>query len=565
MELKFHFFPAAFPDETLHSALSRYARLCGGSSHKKAAFAGLAASSFTQNVAFPSRLGDLVESLPHGTDLSIARIIKRHTVLPYYAPFLTNDQLQHAQASMAGDGKGLMLKLGINASRIQGASRVRFCPVCLNEDITRVGAAYWHRVHQLPGVLVCPHHRQLLKVVDPGWYSRNSRQLNLPDDDGVQAHSIQLRAAAESLPGLHQIALSSQQLLGSGLGPLPATAVRSCLLQGAAGLDLIFGATQRLDLRRLAARMASFFKMFPAAGEYSVLRESPAGLPATWVTKLLRRPRGTHHPLKYIMLACALEVDLARILRNDNPSVSEYERPSPIAVRSSEAGPTEPVIEGLGGLPAGVWKLALAGHEAQQIANKLGVSQVYVYRTIRAVKGGPNAWREARFQSELRLRRTNFEDDYRYLQAHQCRGYAWLYRCDRVWLRDCIAKNGDVHASRANSAGVFAVLDAQLAEQIRDCAQQLCAGPGKPVRISRTRIGRELQVLPRFEKQLAKLPLCARALEQTCESAEQFRLRRLLWAEATLVDGQRSVTRSALYRTACIRPGCDLRGTTKRL
>ena len=92
MGLKFHFFPAAFLDETLHSVLSRYARLCGGS--RKAAFAGeLAAASFTQNVAFPSRLADLAELLPHGTDLSVARIIELHTVLPYYAPFLTHDQM----------------------------------------------------------------------------------------------------------------------------------------------------------------------------------------------------------------------------------------------------------------------------------------------------------------------------------------------------------------------------------------------------------------------------------------------------------------------------------------
>lgn len=564
MELKFHFFPAAFPDETLHSVLSRYARLCGGSS-LKAAFAHLHAPSFTQNVAFPSRLSYLVESLPHGTDLSVAQIIQCHTVLPYFAPFLTTDQLQHAHASMAGDGKGLMLKLGINASRIESASRVRFCSVCLNEDIAQVGAAYWHRVHQLSGVLVCPHHGQLLKVVDPGWHSRNSRQLNLPDDDGVQAHSVQLNASTDALPGLHKIALSSQQLLGSGLGPLPASAVRSCLLQNAAALGLTHGATYRLDLRRLAAYMTSFFKVLPAAWEYSVLGESPAGLPATWVTKLLRRPRGTHHPLKYIVLASALDVDLAHMMRNDKPSVSVYERSSPIAVRSSKADLTETVPEGLGGLPTEVWKLALAGHDARQIADKLGVSQVYVYRTIRAVKVGPNVWREARFQSERLLRRANFEKDYHSLQAHQCRGYAWLYRSDRVWLRDHIEKYGDVHASRADSAGAFAILDAELAEQISECAQRLRAVSGKPVRISRTRIGRELHVLPRFEKQLDRLPICASALEQVCESVEQFRLRRLHWAEAKLLDGHKSVTHSALYRTACLRPECDLRGTTKRL
>jgi len=553
MELKFHFFPAAFPDETLHSVLSRYARLCGGS--RKSAFTGeLAAVSFTQNVAFPSRLADLAESLPQGTHLSVARIIGLHTVLPYYAPFLTHDQVQQAQAMMAVDGKGLMLKLGVNASRIESASRVRFCPVCLDEDIAQGGAAYWHRTHQLPGVLVCPHHCQLLKIVDPGWYSRNARQLNLPDDDEVQAHSVQLDVAQEYLPRLHQVSVNSQQLLSSDLGPLPATVLQSYLLQGAAALDLACGETLRLDLCRLAAHMNSFFDELPLAAEYSILRDASPGSPATWVTKLLRRPRGTHHPLKYILLASALKVGLVSIPNTGALLLPEEERALPIEVRSSLVGASDPRIEELHGLPAAVWKLALAGHDALRIADSLNVSVVYVYRAIRAVEGGPSAWRDARFLSERRQRRTAFEDAYRRLHAHHCRDYAWLYRCDRVWLADCVAKHGNAHRGRAYSAGVLAILDPELAEQIKCCAQRLRAGSGKPVRISRTRIGRELNALSRFEKQLAKLPLCARALEQECESAEQFHRRRLQWAEAKLVSEQRNVTRSALYRTACIRP-----------
>ena len=321
MELNFHFFPTAFPDETLHSVLSRYARLCGGSS-RKAAFAGdRAAASFTQNVTFPHRLADLVEALPRSTDLSVAQIIKCHTVLPYYAPFLTKDQLKHAQASMAGDGKGLMLKLGINASRLEGASRVRFCPVCLNEDICRVGAAYWHRVHQLPGVLVCPHHEQMLKVVDPSGYSRSSRQLNLPDDTAVQEHAFQLDANLDTLPALHQIALSSLQLLGADLPALPASSVRSCFLHAAVQLNLASD-SHRLDLHELARHMASFFTSLPASWEFSILGDSPADAPATWVTKLLRKPRGTHHPLKYIVLAGALKVDLVSMLDRDQPPLT---------------------------------------------------------------------------------------------------------------------------------------------------------------------------------------------------------------------------------------------------
>lgn len=554
MDLKFHFFPTAFPDETLHSVLSRYARLCGGSS-RKAAFAGeRAAASFTQNVVFPSRLGDLVDALPRGACCSLSQIIARHTLLPYYAPFLTRYQLQNAQVSMAGESRGLMLKLGINASRIEWASRARFCPECLEENIRRVGAAYWHRAHQLPGVLVCPDHGTLLNVVEPGWSSRNSRQLNLPDDDCVQAHSIQLDAPDETLPGLRQIALSSLRLLDLQPCSLQADALRACFLQSAADLDLTSGAAHRLDLRRLGAHMVSFFKALPDAWEYSILSECPAASPATWVTKLLRRPRGTHHPLKYIVLANALKIELARISSIDRPSVHTHERPSPFVACSSQAMRTPPVVEGLEGLPAAIWKLALAGSEARQIADAVGVSLVYVYRTIRAADRGPSAWREARLLRQSRQRRESFEGEYRRLPAHQCRDYAWLYRCDRAWLVDCIEKNGSLHAARSDSTSRLTAIDAELAIQVGCCAQRLLGLPGRPVWISRAKVGRELHVLARFEKQLSKLPLCRKALDQFCESAEQFRTRRLLWAEAKLLDEQRSVTRSALYRTACIRP-----------
>nr|WP_295483151.1 TnsD family Tn7-like transposition protein [uncultured Pseudomonas sp.] len=553
MELKFHFFPTAFPDETLHSVLSRYARLCGGSS-RKAAFAGeRAAASFTQNIAFPNRLADLVEALPRGTNLSVGQIIKRHTVVPYYAPFLTKDQLRHALVSMAGDGKGLMLKLGVNASRLGGASRVRFCPLCLNEDINRVGAAYWHRVHQLPGVLVCPHHKQMLRVVDPGWSSRNSRQLSLPDDGGVQEHSAQLDAALGTIAGLHQIAVTSLQLLNTELPSLSASGVRSCFLHAAQDLGLASG-SHRLDLHRLAVHMGSFFKTLPAAGEFSILGDAPADIPAIWVTKLLRKPRGSHHPLKYIVLAGALKVDLVSILSRDSPLETEGRDESPGAVLIDRGASIKPAFEWEDKRPNDIWTLALSGADARAIASALKVSQVSIYRSIRAIKGGPAAWKHARFIMTRDHRRKAFEADYRSLKAHDCEGYAWLHRCDHDWLSRYIAEHGCSHSCRAHRGDEFAVLDERLARQIIECAAGLRALPGKPVRISRSRIGREMNVLSRFEKQLSKLPLCAAALAESCEPSNEFHARRLQWAEAKLRSEGRALTRSALYHTASIRP-----------
>lgn len=553
MDLKFHFFPAAFPDETLHSVLSRYARLCGVRS-VKVAFAGARfPAAFSQSVAFPSRLDDLVEALPCGTGLSVAEVIMRHTLLPYYAPFVSQDQVDQALALMAGNGAGLMLKLGVNASRLGFASRTRFCPKCVAQDQVRGGVAYWHRVHTLPGVLVCPYHGILLSVLDHRWSSRNSRQLNLPGDDSVQAHSIPLHVPLLCLPALHDIALRSLQVLESEASALSASKVRSTLMQGAAELHLTSNAG-RLHLRRLAQHMAEFCRTLPNDWEYSILSETGEGVPATWVTKLLRKPRVSHHPLKYILLASALRVDMASVL-----GVGTSCEPQTAPLLKAVTPPPQRVppvfsIEGLDCISAAVWEQALAGADARKIASALGVSLVHVYRIIRGVAGGPAAWKEARFLRQLRERRMIFDAEYRSRRAHDCRGYAWLYRCDQLWLSECIAKRAADHANRADSADMFAALDARLAKQVGQCARALRSLPGKPVRISRTRIGRELHVLSRFEKQLSKLPLCAAALIEVCESLEEFHNRRLWWARQNLRSKGKPLSQSSLYRTASIRP-----------
>ena len=555
MHLKLHFFPTALPDETLHSVISRYARLCGARSCQ-AAFAGMrSAAAFSQNMAFPSHIGDLVAVLPSGTDLSVATILKHHTLLPYYATFLSQSQVEHARAMMTSDAKGLMLKLGVNASRIGFASRVRLCADCMAQDQVQWGVAYWHRVHMLPGVLVCPHHGTSLRILDHRWSSRNSRQLNLPSDENVQAHSVLLDIPPFCMPPLREIALRSLQVIESEVNALPADAVRSTLLQRATQLNLASG-NHRLHLQVLARHIANFFAALPRNWEFSVLGEVRGDTPASWVTKLLRKSVTSHHPLKYILLGAALDVDMASLLRVQLPFELEPEVASGPKAHIPQARTVSPLIsnEDLDSSSAAVWTHVLKGANAKEIAVVLGVSLAYVYRHIRNVAGGKNAWREARFQTELCARRKAFVADYRFYKAHACRGYAWLYRHDRQWLSKSTVNQSIHRTPRTNSAQMFAILDERLAGEVRQCAEALYALPSKPVRISRTKIGRELHVLSRFEKQLFKLPLCSDALDNVCESVEGFHDRRLRWAKRKLLSEGKPVSRSSLYRVASIRP-----------
>lgn len=557
MGLKFHFFPAVFHDETLHSVLSRYARLCGVRSCGAVFDGAQSANFFSQNVAFPCRLAELAEALPCGTGLSLAGVIKRHTQLPYYEPFLTQQQVDDANTLMAGNGEGLMLRLGLIASRLEFASRVRLCFDCINQDMACVGAAYWHRVHQLPGVLICPHHGTPLKFLDYRWLSRNSRRMHLPDDEDVQSHSISLDIPQNLQSALHEIARRSMQVLETDVPPLSPDAIRSVFLDSAIALEMASD-TGRLHLGRLARHMSAFFEALPSLGEYSILSKSSADIPAAWVVKLLRKPRGTHHPLKFILLACALKVDMERILRQNGPITGPLNRTGNTET-SRDSAANGPQIHGasaneyMSEASEAIWTRALSGADAKTIASETGSSVACVYRAIRTISDGPGRWKEARLSKQLGDRRNRFEGDYIARLAHECRDYVWLHRNDRQWLSERTQELGKAHRPCGQQAERFKDLDRNLANEVVQCAEMLRTLPGKPVRISRTKIGRELHMLSRFEKQLNKLPHCAAALAAECETLDAFHRRRLSWAERKLKLDGKPITQSSIYRTACIR------------
>ena len=62
------------------------------------------------------------------------------------------------------DGKGIKTQIGFVAGSICKKEGIMFCPSCVAEDIKKYGEAYFHRVHQVEGVIVCPEHDCILKT-----------------------------------------------------------------------------------------------------------------------------------------------------------------------------------------------------------------------------------------------------------------------------------------------------------------------------------------------------------------------------------------------------------------
>lgn len=108
----------------------------------------------------PSHIESLVQNLPFGSKHTVESLIQQHTLYPLYAPFLPVDRAETVFDSMSGHYSGdIHTRAGIMASAVPQIHFFRFCPTCLREDSEKHGEPYWHRVHQIAGVLVCPIHQ----------------------------------------------------------------------------------------------------------------------------------------------------------------------------------------------------------------------------------------------------------------------------------------------------------------------------------------------------------------------------------------------------------------------
>ncbi len=167
-------FPDPYPDELLYSICARFSDRKGYPTEDAVVRELFGTHTVKAVVDLPSHLGRLISALPPETSYTVDDLIDDHTLLPFYGPFLPPERLRRLRNDMSGDnGPGVHMRIGIVGCPIPLPIWLRFCPLCIVEDIKHFGECYWHRVHQVPGVEVCPVHEVFLQ--NSSIYARNTR------------------------------------------------------------------------------------------------------------------------------------------------------------------------------------------------------------------------------------------------------------------------------------------------------------------------------------------------------------------------------------------------------
>jgi TniQ len=218
-------FPDPYPDELLYSLCARYSDRVRYPNHRMVMVELFGSPEVTVAKDLPSRLGHLEACLSPHSYYTLDNLINNHTLLPYFRPFLRYPNPERIRESMSGCETLIVFYVPvIMKNKTTSGEHLRFCRACLEEDTNVFGSSYWHRIHQVPGVAVCPTHALFLEKSNVKTYGHGrSRHLVLPNMDNNptatridlsnETHKTMLRIAQYSAWILNAAGLDSNHEL----------------------------------------------------------------------------------------------------------------------------------------------------------------------------------------------------------------------------------------------------------------------------------------------------------------------------------------------------------------
>ena len=155
-------FPEPYPDELLYSVFSRYYVRSG---YRNNVF--VAEDLFLNRFVRPSfeYLPALKEDVGNKltSNASFEKIILQHTMFPYHCRFLPKERKEQALQSLIEMDKNYHDH--ILFPKRKNTPTMRYCPLCVVQDRKNRGETYWHRIHQIQELTICPtHHCYLIKT-----------------------------------------------------------------------------------------------------------------------------------------------------------------------------------------------------------------------------------------------------------------------------------------------------------------------------------------------------------------------------------------------------------------
>ncbi len=612
-----------YPDESLYSLLARY-HIRSGNISPKATIRELFNSTTTRaTVDLSANLDALSQNLPLFSKHTAESLAHGHTLYPFYAAFLPEDRAAQVLESMrSGQRRDIHNRIGIMASAVESPRYLRFCPLCLEADQQEYGEAYWHRLHQVPGVLVCPLHAVFLLDSTVSAQGANKYEYHAASPENCPIDLRPVVASEDTLRKLLVLAedISWFMMNNPQIHSLEWLRKKYTSLLIEKGLATPSGRVHQKEL--LDSFLFFYGREFLQSLDSMVNYDEPNN----WLYSIVRKHRKAFHPLRHLLmirfldqsvenffapnyehqpfgsgpwlcLNAAAEHYLRQVITN-LALTYDYGTKKPVGTFSCACGfvysRTGPDVDEndryrIGKMKAygPVWEAKLRQLAQEQrlslreTARQLGVdpSTVKRYATLLGLESGwlrvptgrdgvqESGGQQSQGENPDHMLCHQYREawqslQYQYPEASRTtlRGltpavYIWLYRHDREWL---LANSPTAQVPLASVQRVdWEERDQEVLAQVKKAVQSLLIVE-KPIRLTVSRIAKNVDLLSLLEKHLDKLPDTRQYLAEVVETLEQYQIRRVYWAAKFLDQQGKEVKAWEVVRSAGLKPGYSL-------
>jgi Tn7-like transposition protein D/TniQ len=589
------FFPTPYPDELLYSIIARYHIRSGNISPKITLQELFGSTTTIATPDLPANLNYLSKQIQQLFPNSVTDLIDRCTLYPFYRPFLPPQRDRLIQKSMkAPIGQNIHTRAGIMASAISTPRYFRFCPKCNAEDLDRYGEFYWHRLHQVTGVFICPEHSTLLQDSTISFQGLNRHEYYGASSDNCMVVKPCDTYNDITKQQLQTLATDIWWLLSRNLAAHTPEyfqqQYRSLLIDREYANSN--GRVRRVQLDR-------DFRLFYSEELLTLLDSGlEENSDSQWLSEVTRKHHKSFHPIRHLLLIRFLTNSVDRFFTTKyqyqpfgkapwiclNPAANHYRQPAitdlrishclenkrPLGVFSCECGmiycrtgpdESEEDLYKIGKIIefGELWQQRLRELVEQQklglraIAKELKVDARTVKRYVSNLKLESHWEKRAVAVESIKLIVTESVDRSLVVEQHKEQWialqqqypnltktelrklapaiYTQLYRHDRDWLK---GNSPALQQPKATNERVDWVnRDLEVLDRVKLAVAAMLKAE-KPQRLTISGIGKAIGLLALLEQHLDLMPMTGDYLATVMESIEDFQIRRIRWAMGEL-------------------------------
>lgn len=560
------FFMNPYPDELIYSAIARYHFYSGNIDCKDTLEEVFLSRSIIPSVEIGSQFTALAQQL--GSNYSAESLIANHTIYPYYSLFLSKQRQIEIMNDIKGNGQGLYTRLGLVAGSICKKDGLYYCNECAKQDVDQYGEPYIHREHQLQGIGYCSHHEIMLKKypVDSNKQSRiEFIRFELEYMDLSPINEVDEFAKIQIT-----LAKMAYQLLKV---PLNQSNRENISLKYRAFLRRI-----NLVTASNRVRQSNLHEVFQAKVPKGFLEKYESEIDENseynWLKVLTRNMKRHVHPFRHLLMMLFLEVDISNLIKSGNDIGPFGKGPWP-CLNMAAIHYKQPVVNGIeitrdfkSKSPIGtftcscgfiyarkgpdridedqyrighvkvfghVWQKKLQELSKQSlsiraIARELNVDSKTVKKYIQGFSEviAKEKSKGSALIEQYRVEIVEGIKEHEELNRTQIRElfpkqYINLYRNDKEWLFEHLPLKKK--QNETTKIVDWTKRDKEYYYKIKELHPELVQSK-KPIRITKSIIGRRIGILANLERNLDKLPRTGKLLQSIVESVRDFRIRR---------------------------------------